>query len=94
MLRIGLFDCLKNSLIIYDFWIGVLRGDFSISHKIPSIISDFEVVGFLIFSEYSEFSEFSEFSELSLNSLISLNSLLPKLPTIKNPMANGQQKIQ
>ena len=25
MLRIGLFVCLKNSLIIYDFWVGVLR---------------------------------------------------------------------
>ena len=47
----------------------MLRGDFSISHKIPSIISDFEVEGNFVFRE------FSEFSELSLNSLISLNSL-------------------
>ncbi len=47
----------------------MLRGDFSISHKIPSIISDFEVEGNFVFSE---FSEFREFSELSLNSLFSL----------------------
>ena len=50
----------------------MLRGDFSISHKIPSIISDFEVEGNFVFGE------FREFRELSLNSLNSLNSLIKK----------------